>query len=105
MYNTKNLEEDLGTYESMKTVSSKKGRSHSGCHRVQMGCTYSEALACQDWRNLFVSMHAFDTLVLYNYCVHACLITGWDREGGHPGILTKIQGFQSTCPGICVASM
>ena len=71
MYNTKNLVENLGTYESMKTVSSIGGGS--GCHKlytIQMGCTYSEAQACQDWRNLFVSMHAFDMLVLYNCCVH-----------------------------------
>ena len=55
----------------MKTVSSKKGRGGGGGGGP--GAIYdvhSETLACQDWRNPFVSMHAFDTLVLYNCCVH-----------------------------------
>ena len=77
MYNTKNLVENLGTYESMKTVSSTRGGGGGGgggpdainCIQYRWD-VHSEAQACQDWRNLFVSMHAFDTLVLYNCCVH-----------------------------------
>ena len=50
-----------------------------------------------------MSMHAFDTLVLYGIQLLRACLNLQVRTGGEgcPGILTKIQGFRSTCPGIC----